>query len=623
METEGANMRRRTLIHIFVFVMAIGCLPGGLLADFNPIERVSVRSNGEEALGASMMPGMAASADGRYVVFVSEATNLVSEDFNSVADVFLHDRQTGHTERVSLRYNDTEANGASGSPSVSSNGRYVVFTSMADNLVTEDNNDAMDVFLRDRTAGTTIRVSVREDGGETNGASYAPMVSSDGQFVVFSSDASNIVSTDTNGVRDIFVYELATGDVERISLQSNGVQGNADSYLPSVSETGRYVAFESDATNLVTDDTNAARDIFFHDRNTGATSRMSKNTADEEAAGDSFGPMVSLDGTVVAFSSEAANLVSDDTNGVTDVFAHVVATGVTERVSLAEDDEQLQAPSSSPSLSEDGRYVFFVTEDDDVVSSDTNGVADVFARDRTSASTTKVSVKFSGAEADGASFAPQVNDSGQYLSFASAATDLVGSDDNNQADIFVINTQCLLAPPGIVIVDQDSDGTDDCADDCALDSAKTSAGVCGCGVVDVDSDGDGTLDCNDECPADASKVLTGSCGCGVADTDGNGNGTADCLDPSILTRPSRAAIELAGLGGNTRQFVIIPTEFQNVRYQVQLGRRGRLVAQAVVARNRIRLPKRFRAGIYQLRYRVLLPGGGFSRFSRVIRFRVQ
>ena len=223
--------------------------------------RVSVASDGSQGNNYSDWPSI--SADGRYVAFTSRASNLVSGDTNydcagpsNCHDIFVHDRQTGITQRVSVASDGSQGNLDSYVPSISADGRYVAFGSDASNLVFGDTNRYVDTFVHDRQTGSTQRVSVASDGRQGNKGSGSPSISTNGRYVAFASWASNLVSGDTNGYADIFVHDRQTGVTQRVSLSSDGSQGNDDSYSPSISTNGRYMAFTSRASNLVSGDTN-------------------------------------------------------------------------------------------------------------------------------------------------------------------------------------------------------------------------------------------------------------------------------------------------------------------------------------------------------------------------------
>src|SRR3989441_47631 len=226
-------------------------------------------SGGAQGNGSSGLIGFAfppaLSADGRFIAFVSLATSLVAGDTNGATDVFVRDRQTGTTERVSVASDGTESNDASLGSALSADGRLVAFQSDATNLVPGDTNSATDVFVHDRQTGMTERVSVASDGTQANNASSYPVLSADGRFVAFDSAATDLVAGDTNGASDVFVHDRQTGTTERVSGASDGTQGNDASAGPALSADGRLVAFHSTATNLVAGDTNRAYDVFVHE----------------------------------------------------------------------------------------------------------------------------------------------------------------------------------------------------------------------------------------------------------------------------------------------------------------------------------------------------------------------
>jgi Tol biopolymer transport system component len=343
------------------------------------LRRVSIASDGTQGSSTSFVPSI--SADGRYVAFSSFASNLVSGDTNDLQDTFVNDLQTGTTKRISVANDGTQGNGLSYEPSISADGRYVAFSSNASNLVSGDTNSENDIFVYDLQTGTTKRISVASDGTQGNQDSYNPSISADGRYVAFRSSATNLVSGDTNNTTDIFVNDLQTGTTKRISIASDGTQGNQDSYNPSISADGRYVAFGSSATNLVSGDTNGASDIFVNDLQTGTTKRISVATDGTQGNNSSSAPSISADGRYVAFYSNASNLVSGDTNGAYDIFVYDLQTGTTKRISVASDGTQGNNNSLSPSISGNGRYVAFSSSASNLVSGDTNGAYDIFVYD--------------------------------------------------------------------------------------------------------------------------------------------------------------------------------------------------------------------------------------------------
>ncbi len=341
--------------------------------------RVSVDSAGNEGDAASYSPSI--SADGRYVAFYSYAANLAAGDNNSSYDVFVHDRQTGQTTRVSVDSAGNEGNASSYNATISADGRYVAFESWASNLVAGDNGDILDVFVHDRQTGQTTRVSVDSAGNQGDGHSFWPSLSADGRYVAFSSYATNLVAGDNNGtLGDVFVHDRQTGQTTRVSVDSAGTQADGESAFPSISADGRYVAFYSYAGNLVAGDNNGVSDVFVHDRQTGQTTRVSVDSAGNEGNGSSYDPSISADGRYVAFDSDATNLVAGDTNGFQENFLHDRQTGQTIRLSVDSAGNEVNAGSWYPSISADGRYVVFPSYASNLVPGDTNGMADVFVR---------------------------------------------------------------------------------------------------------------------------------------------------------------------------------------------------------------------------------------------------
>jgi Tol biopolymer transport system component len=404
-------------------------------SSLKPIERVSVDSSGTEGNDRSEIPSI--SSDGRYVAFTSGADNLVAGDMNNTWDVFVRDTQTGTTTRVSVDNSGTEGNDDSDIPSISSDGRYVAFRSYAYNLVAGDTNNASDVFVHDRQTGTTTRVSVDSSGTEGNGDSGSPSISSDGRYVAFYSLANNLVAGDTNSYYDVFVHDMQTGTTTRVSVDSSGTEGkNGESFHPSISSDGRYVAFVSRADNLVAGDTNNTADIFVHDTQTGTTTRVSVDSSVAEGNGDSGDPSISSDGRYVAFTSRADNLVAGDTNYTWDVFVHDMQTGTTTRISVNSSGTQGNDISINSSLSSDGRYVAFYSFADNLVAGDTNQYYDVFVHDTQTGTTTRVSVDSSGTEGNNNSWIPVISSDGSYVAFDSFANNLVAGDTNNTQDVF-------------------------------------------------------------------------------------------------------------------------------------------------------------------------------------------
>ncbi len=310
-------------------------------------ERVSVASDGTQGNENSQYPAI--SRDGRFVLFRSLASNLVSGDAKNANDYFVHDRLSGITEQVNIA-SDGSAPGATTAATpggLSDNGRFVVFASSA-NLVPGDTNGKLDVFVRDRHLGTTESVSVASDGTEANGESgrYGCSISADGRFVAFYSEASNLVAGDTNGDGDIFVHDRQTGITERVSVASDGAEMWGYSHFPAINATGQFVVFEWSYIH------HNKHDIFVHDRSTGITEQVSV-ASDGTPSNDScdtfcnYHPSISDDGQVVAFASYASNLVAVDLYGRKDIFVHDRRSGSTQIASVGFDGYGYQTPYDS------------------------------------------------------------------------------------------------------------------------------------------------------------------------------------------------------------------------------------------------------------------------------------
>jgi len=376
------------------------------------------------------------------VAFFTWAANLVANDTNTIWDVFLRDRQTETTERVSVSTAGDQGDGYSLGGSISADGRYVAFESDAANLVFGDTNSTRDVFVRDRQLGTTVRVNVSSEGEQANGYSGGGAISADGRYVVFKSDAANLVSGDTDVFDDLFVRDLNAGTTERVNVSTAGVQANNETSLGAISGDGRYVAFSSSATNLVDNDTYGYRDIFVRDREAETTERVSVSTAGDQATDDSYSCAISADGRFVAFGSDAINLVADDTNDKRDVFVRDRLASTTERVSVSTEGAQGDGASGQVSISDDGRFVAFLSSATNLVPDDTNEVSDIFVRDREAGVTTRANLTSTGAQSFGwSNDYPAISGDGRFVSFISSASDLVPDDTNGQYDVFLRDRQ--------------------------------------------------------------------------------------------------------------------------------------------------------------------------------------
>jgi Tol biopolymer transport system component len=408
-------------------------------------DRVSLANDGSQALNASSYCSV--SADGRYVAFASLAANLVPGDTNGVWDVFVRDRVLLTTERVSVASDGGQTSGADSLyASISADGRYVAFESNATTLVAGDTNGTWDVFVHDRVTGQTTRASVSSAGVGGDSTSRAPMISGDGRHVIFESWATNLVGDDSNGFVDVFVRDLQDGTTELVSRTTAGAPGDDWSRYSSISADGRYAAFASDAV-LVAADTNGESDIYVRDRAASTTERVSLTAAGAQTDGWSGYPSISGDGACVAFQSLAPNLVPGGAGNVSNLFARYRIAGTTSLVSTSMGGAPNARDSYAPSVSFDGRYIAFASDATTLVAGDTNGKTDVFVRDMLAGMTERVSVATGGGQADDNSLYdalyPAISPNGRFIVYDSIATNLVANDTNAVDDVFLADRGVL------------------------------------------------------------------------------------------------------------------------------------------------------------------------------------
>lgn len=365
------------------------------------------------------------SADGRFVAYASLADNLVEQDTNQKMDIFVFDRQDGRTECLTR-----QADGHSYNATISANGRFVAFVSQAENLVPGDNNGLEDVFVHDRQTGNTWRASVDGQGRQAEGRSGSPAISGDGRFVAFESVASNLVPGDDNAATDVFLRDNWLGETHWISRN-----GDADSTNPSLSGDGLRVAFQSDATNLVGSrgPGNFETDVYVFDRASGQTILVSQRPDGTPSNGRSTHPVLSGDGQRLAFETTATNLVGEGTRGMGDVLVADLGSRELQLGSVSTQGQSGDRASGDASLSHDGKTLAFSSFAGNL-SSDGNDESDIFVRDLALGETRLVS---HGAEdANGGSYLPRLSADGASVVFMSLADNLVSGDDNGTWDVY-------------------------------------------------------------------------------------------------------------------------------------------------------------------------------------------
>jgi Tol biopolymer transport system component len=391
------------------------------------------------------------------VAFASDAPNLVPGDTNNDFDIFVHDRQTGQTTRISVGPGGVQGNGRSFSPALSADGRFVAFESEASNLVPGDTNGVHDEFVCELQTGQITRVSVGFAGVQSIGdSSSPPSISADGRYVSFLSMATNLVPGDSSPAADAFVYDRWTALTTRVNVNSDEWQLDGITSYQAMSADGRFIAFSSNATNAVPGDTNGRFDVFVRDQLLGETTRINLTPGGNQSQGDAspLGLAISADGRFIAFDSVASDLVSGDTNGYEDVFLYDRLTGQTQRASVSSSGAQAISWSDLPALSGDGHWLMFTSSATNLVAGDTNAKRDCFVRDLVSGTTTRVSLGYAG-ECNGHARGCSLSWNGRYVAFTSLATNVVPGPDMsvNSDDAFVRDVYGFEPPTGFCLGD--------------------------------------------------------------------------------------------------------------------------------------------------------------------------
>jgi Tol biopolymer transport system component len=402
----------------------------------NNIRRPSEQFGGIEGNNLSETPSI--SDNGFYLAYASEATNLIPGDTNNHKDIFWEDPRSNITIRISIGIDGKEAIASSANPFISPNGRLVVYESDASNLVAGDTNGFKDIFLYDVNAGSNRRISLNSLGGQANGDSYNPSISADGRYIVFESDASNLViqdrggqiPPDTNGVRDVFVYDTQSQTTKRVSLDKKGIEANGASSQAMISANGRFVIFQSEASNLFASDNNNQTNIFVHD--------LVDNVINLTSVIPGQDPSISYNGRFIVYSS-ATQFNSSDTNNASDIFFTDLATSGNYLVSVAQGSKGVSGNDGSfkPYISGGARFVAFESDASNLVDGDNNGARDIIIRDLIQLTTKRMSIDANGNEANGASGHVSLSGSGGYVAFDSLATNLISGDGNGKKDAFV------------------------------------------------------------------------------------------------------------------------------------------------------------------------------------------
>lgn len=428
--------------------------PGNAIGMNGGSSLVSASSAGIQGNGGSLRGVL--SHSGTSVAFISYSDDLVLGDTNARSDVFLRDLSSGATTLVSVGAGQVLGNSDVTEVFLSGDGGTVAWTTSSSNLVQGDTNGSRDIFVRDLATNTTERVSVSSTGAQANFHSEDPWLSFDGRFVAFGSQATNLVNGDNNGSADVFVHDRSTGSTIAVSVSSAGVLGQGNSAEPSMDSAGRFVAFSSIAPNLVGFDTNMQNDVFLHDLQTSTTTMVSVSPAGVQGDSGSRFPRMSHDGSLIVFESDASTFDATDTNGKDDVYLKILANGVLERVSVDAAGASSVGNSTQPSISGDGRYVSFAVAKDDFDPLDTNGKWDVYRKDRQTGALQRVSLGPGGQQDDVGSGRNSMDASGNRIVFYTNATTFLTPDRNGfEADVYLVD----CAPIGTNFCNSSSNST--------------------------------------------------------------------------------------------------------------------------------------------------------------------
>jgi Tol biopolymer transport system component len=402
--------------------------PAGNLVFGEGTSRVSLTSAGAEPDGSST--AVAITPDGRYVAYTSAADDLVPGEVTGHGGIFVRDRLLGTTTLVA-------ADGFE--PSISSDGRYVAFLLIVTN-VGPPMTSTQQVYVRDLVAGTTTLVSQSPSGVPGDSSSDSPVISADGSSLAFASGADNLVAGDGNGQEDVFEASLASHSVQLVSVATSGTQGDNQSFLPAISADGRYVSFASGASNLVAAGLWANQgQVYRHDSVTGETELVSWSVGNHGGDGTSLSSSISADGRYVAFSSDADNIVLSDTNSVRDVFVRDLTTATTSRVSVDGSGNQLALVSQSPAISADGRFVTYLSGTEVTIpfQSDQLYLPAVGRYDTQTHAVTQVAPTIGGLDADQLPPPLAISGDGQHVAFYSQNLQGVPNGPSSATDVFV------------------------------------------------------------------------------------------------------------------------------------------------------------------------------------------
>lgn len=426
------------LAFAFIFMLIVPVTAQPACDPTARITRISVAVDGAQGNADSVI-SHDISADGNLIVFSSWASNLVPNDTNDESDIFLYNRLTCAISRLSISTTNEQANSSSIDVSISNDGRFVAFTSFADNLIPGTPDHSAQIYVRDLQMDTLTMASVTSDEVPGSSISSMPFLSMDGRYVSFTT-WSTLSPDDMDSDYDIYVRDLLLGETILASVNSDGVKANGRTIGGFLSVDGRYVLMDSEGTNMVEDDTNGALDSFVRDLLTGTTMRVSLSVSNEEIPIGTGAGGISSDGRYVVLTDASNAMIPNDNNNVYDVFIHDIATGNKRLISKAMNGGVGDGHSEAlivPSISDNSRFAVFNSLASDLVPDDTNNREDSFLYDLFTQKLYLISRAADGTLGNGASEYPTVSANG-YVVFVSQATNLVPGDTNGVADTFVV-----------------------------------------------------------------------------------------------------------------------------------------------------------------------------------------
>lgn len=388
---------------------------------------VSVNSDGEPADNNSYANDI--SGNGRYVVFGSFASNLINPSPGYWDLLYVRDNQTGQIDLVSVRDDRSIVQNGAEQPTISGDGRYVAFLS-DDPWLMPEANYTRQVYVRDRVAGTNAIASVSNTGEPGDNAATGAEIAANGRYVVFASEATNLAPHDSDYLSDVFVHDLQTGQTARVSEAPDGTPGDGPSGNARISDDGNIIVYTSSATNLVAGDTNGEFDIFIYDRPADRTTRV--EIAQHSALGIPGDPAVSGNGRYVAFSTSLGTLTGEEDGARWDVFVYDRQGGAIERVSLDSEDNvpPVGEDSYAPEISYDGRYISFVSTGQLTAEETIPSWPYAYLRDRVAGTTELISVGVNGASSVETyqEDASPLSADGRFVVFRSNWPTVVGED---------------------------------------------------------------------------------------------------------------------------------------------------------------------------------------------------